>query len=150
MSSNDALSDRQMLERITNQLDRQGKTLKLRFYLSIAITFIILSLTVCFASLSLGMAVELRWLILMLFLGGLLIICWASLDFRQNYRKSFAVSGSVLLVAGVLGWAILLPYLFPFISSPARIIGVLLINLAVILGVILMSLAPRRISKKGT
>jgi hypothetical protein len=150
MGSNDALSDRQMLERITNQLDRQGKTLKLRFYLSIAITFIILSLTVCFASLSLGMAVELRWLILMLFLGGLLIICWASLDFRQNYRKSFAVSGSVLLVAGVLGWAILLPYLFPFISSPARIIGVLLINLAVILGVILMSLAPRRISKKGT
>jgi len=145
MGSNDALSDRQMLERITNQLERQGKTLKFRFHLSIAITFIILSLTVLFASLSLGMAVELRWLILMLFLGGLLIICWASLDFRQNYRKSFAVSGSVLLVAGVLGWAILLPYLFPFISSPVRIIGGLLINLAVILGVILMSLAPRRI-----
>ena len=147
MGSNDALSDRQMLERITNQIDRQGKILKFRFYLSIAITFIILSLTVLFASLSLGKAVELRWVILMLFLGGLLLICWASLDFIQNYRKSFAVSGSVSLVVGVLGWAILLQYLFTFILSPVRIIGGLLINLAVILGVILMFLAPRRIRR---
>jgi len=145
VSSNDALSDRQMLEKITNQLERQEKTLKFRFYLNIAITFIILSLTVLFASLSLGMTLEFRWLISVLLLGGVLLIGWASFDFSQNYRKRCAVSGSVLLVAGVLGWAILLPYLFPFVSSPVRVIGGLLINLAVISGVILMSLAPRRI-----
>lgn len=147
MSSNDALSDRQMLERIKDQLERQRKTLRLRFYLNIAITFIVLSLSVLFASLSLGMAAELRWLILMLLLGGVLIIYWASLDLSQNYRKSFAVSGSILLAAGVLGWAILLPHLFPFISSLVRIVGGLLINLIVILGVILMFLAHRRIRK---
>jgi hypothetical protein len=145
MSGNDPVIDE--LRDIRNRLEKQGKTLRLRFYLNMAITFIVLSLSVLLASLSLGLAVEFRWLILMLLLGGILIIYWARLDLSKDYNKCFAVSGSILLVAGVLGWAILLQYLFPFIVSPVRIVGGLLVNLALILGVILMSLAPRHTRK---
>jgi len=145
MSGNDPVIDE--LRDIRNRLEKQGETLRLRFYLNIAITFIVLSLSVLLASLSLGLAVEFRWLILMLLLGGILIIYWARLDLSKDYHKCFAVSGYILLVAGVLGWAILLQYLFPFIVSPVRIVGGLLVNLALILGVILMSLAPRHTRK---
>jgi hypothetical protein len=151
MSSNDALSDRQMLERITNQLERQRKTLKFRFYLNIAITFIILSLTVLFASLSLGMALELRWLISILLLGGVLIIYWASIDFNQNYHQGFAVSGNILLVAGLLA-GLALPVLiaiFPCIASKIRIIGSIFAILSILSGIALMSIAPRRTRKNS-
>jgi hypothetical protein len=145
MSDNDKVIDE--LRDIRNQLEKQGKTLRLRFYLNMAITFIVLSLSVLLASLGLGKAIELHSLVLILLLGGILMIYWARLDLSQDYNKRFAVSGSILLVAGVLGWAILLQYLFPFIVSLVRIVGGLLINLALILGVILMSLAPKRIRK---
>jgi uncharacterized membrane protein len=145
MSRNDPVIDE--LRDIRNRLEKQGKTLRLRFYLNMAITFIVLSLSVLLASLGLGKAIELRWLVLILLLGGILIIYWARLDLSQDYRKCFAVSGSILLVAGVLGWAILLQYLFPFIVSLVRIVAGLLVNLALILGVILMSLAPRRVRR---
>ncbi|MGA7678186.1 MAG: hypothetical protein WCA51_07420 [Dehalococcoidia bacterium] len=149
MGSNDAFSDRQMLERIKDQLEHQGKTLRLRFYLSIAITFIVLSLSVLLASLSLGKAMDLRWLISILLIGGALIIYWAYLDFNQNYRKSFAVSGSILLVAGALT-GLALPTLivvFPCIESKIRIIGSVFAIFLIFLGMALIILAPRRIRK---
>jgi len=151
MSNNDALSDRQMLDRIKDQLEHQGKTLRLRFYLSLAITFIILSLSVLLASLSLGKAMDLRWLISILLIGGALIIYWAYLDFNQNYRKSFAISGSILLIAGALT-GLSLPTLiamFPHIESKILIIGSVFAIFLIFLGMSLIILASRRIRKSG-
>jgi hypothetical protein len=149
MGSNDALSNRQMLERIKDQLEHQGKTLRLRFYLSIAITFIVLSLSILLASLSLGKAMDLRWLISILLIGGALIIYWAYLDFNQNYRKSFAVSGSILLVTGALT-GLALPTLiamFPCIEFKIRIIGSVFAIFLIFSGIALIILTRRRIRK---
>lgn len=151
MGSNDALSNRQMLERIKDRLEHQGKTLRLRFYLSLGITFIVLSLSVLLAALSLEKAMDLRWLISILLIGGALIIYWAYLDFNRNYRKSFAVSGSILLVAGALiGLALpTLIAMFPYIESKIRISGSVFAIFSIFSGMALIILAPRRVRKSG-
>ncbi|MBN2463757.1 MAG: hypothetical protein JXB43_09205 [Dehalococcoidia bacterium] len=146
MGSNDALSDRQILEKIKDLLEHQGKTLRLRFYLGLAITFIVLSMSVLIASLSLGKTIDLNWFVLILLLVALYVIYWAWLELCQNYRKSFAVSGYILLVVGMLALDALL-YLFPFYASLVCIVCYSLAGLIVLLGVILMSLAPMRIRK---
>jgi len=138
-----------MLERIKDQLERQEKTGQLRFRFAVAITFIILSLSVLLASLSLEKTIELRWFSLPLLFLGLLAIYVSLIEFSQEYRKNFVVSGSILLVVGMLGWAISLLYLFPLITSLVRIVVGLFVNLTVLSGGILMFLAPRHISKKG-
>ena len=149
MSRNDALSDRQMLEKIKDQLERQEKTALLRFWREIAATLIGVSVTVWLAWLGLGKTTELGWLTLIPLLGGLLIIYWSCLEFRRNYRKSFAVSGSILFVAGVLTLLTLptLAAMFPCIAYRVRIAVVCLVALLILLGSILTFLAPRCIRK---
>ena len=68
MSSNDALSNRQMLEKIKDLLERQEKTARPRFHRGIAITFIVLTLSILIASLSLGKTIDLNWVVLILLL----------------------------------------------------------------------------------
>ena len=153
MSSNDALSDRQMLERIKDQLERREKTTRYRNMQNTGFGFMGLAFGAAFGSRASGVS-QLAWDPLtygplLLLLLGLLTIYWAALEFSQNYRKSFAVSGSILLVAGMLGWAISLLYLFPLITSLVQIVVGLFVSLTVLSGGILMFLAPGHISKKG-
>lgn len=146
MGSNDALSGRQMLEKIKDQLERQEKTAWHRFNLSIATTFIVVSLSVLLASLSLGKTMELRWLILMLLLGGVLLWYWSWFEYTQKPRKGFAIAGTVLLIVGCSIWLKLFDPL-PCITSAVRIVAGYLIFLLMLSGVILI-LVPRLVKKK--
>jgi len=74
MGSNNALSDRQILEKIKDLLERQERIAWCRFRFSIGLTFIVVSLSVLLASWSLGKTMEPRWFILTLFSLILLIL----------------------------------------------------------------------------
>ncbi|MCJ7515227.1 MAG: hypothetical protein MUO89_04540 [Dehalococcoidia bacterium] len=150
MGSNDALSDRQMLEKINDQLEQQGKTLGLRFYLSIATTYIVMFLSIGLASLSLGKTKELSWIILIPLLCALLTIYWTWLKYRQTYHKKFAISGSILLFIGVPTLDKLLNS-FPINSMcPIQIAICYLAALLTLSGIILIfvGLAPSLAKKK--
>lgn len=149
MSSNDALSDRQMLEKIKDQLDQQSRTLGLRFYLSIATTYIVMFLSVGLASLSLGKAKELSWIVLIPLLCAFLTFYWAWLNYSQTYHKKFAISGSILLVVGALTWA-KLSASFPIIICPIQIAIISLVGLLTLSGIIFIfvGLAPSLVKKK--
>jgi uncharacterized membrane protein len=152
MSSNDALSDRQMLEKIKGQLERQEKTARLRFRFAVAITFIVLSLSVLLASLSLGKTIELRWFSLPLLFVGLLTIYVSLVEFSQEYRKNFIVSGSILLIIGVLTVVLTSPTLvtpFSFISYQVRAVAGWVGVLLMLSGIVLIFLPLRRVAKEG-
>ena len=139
------------LRDIKNQLERQEKTGRLRFRFAVAITFIVLSLSVLLASLSLEKTIELRWFSLPLLFLGLLTIYVSLIEFSQEYRKNFVVSGSILLIIGVLTVVLTSPTLgtpFSFITCQVRIIAGWLGVLLVLSGIVLVSLAPRRIAKE--
>lgn len=149
MSSNDEIISK--LTEIEKRLERQEKTGQLRFRFAVAITFIILSLSVLLASLSLEKTIELRWFSLPLLFLGLLAIYVSLIEFSQEYRKNFVVSGSILLIIGVLTVVLTSPTLgtpFSFITCQVRIIAGWLGVLLVLSGTVLLFLAPRCIAKE--
>ncbi len=129
----DAISDRIMLEKIKDQLDRQERTTSYLFVFNLGVGFMGLGAGVGITSLA-SKQVDFLGLSLVLLITGALLICWAGLERRQYYRRRLAVTGIVLAVAGVLTIAFPLPCITPMIQQP---IGALL----VLLGAILMTLA---------
>ena len=74
MGSNNALSDREMLEKIKDQLEGQERAAWWRFRFGIGLTFIVVSLSVLLALWSLGKIMEPHWFALTLFSLILLIL----------------------------------------------------------------------------
>lgn len=108
-----------------------------RFRLTLAVSFIVLSLTVAFAANSIGAAFDLRWLILILLLGGALLWYWSWFVYTKNRHIRLAIAGSILLFVGM---SIFSGLFQPSITSTIRIVGGSFASLILVSTVILISL----------
>lgn len=125
-------------ESIKEQLDSQQRTARFYVLLSLGIAFIAATPGMAFGLLGTDQVKNLTPLSLGVLFGGILMMAWAVLEFRRDYRRNIATAGTI---ATLIGTSIVTFLLLSNVTSMPTVVGIGW--LVILLGLILMIIAVR-------